>query len=613
MEFNLLSKIAQILRSQQQRSRWRRVVTCMAAVVVFCTTYALILPAITLTASCGLEEHTHTAACYANDDTLLWLCQQENQAAAVHQHDEACYDENGLLVCGKADFVLHTHDADTCYDAEGNLICTLPEITAYSRTTLFLAKAEDSATATTSSSLQFDLFIPEGAEDTDSTLPDGYVVLDSQEPEAWTEAHTHSADCYDENGKLICGQLEVAQHQHTMDCLQGTLICGLEEHQHSQACYTDAQNADQTDQQALTAQVDDATIGVTFPADALPEGVILQAREIAQDSDDYAVYYQQALQAMQNQSETEVTLSFARFFDIAFLADGTEVEPAAPVDVTITYADGIALADNENSSAIHFTDDDIQVLEVQTEGVGDIVDTFTFTQDSFSVTGTVVALSASSAEAQELEVLVGETIAITGASANYHSWTSSDKAIATVTAVPDSNEKANVTGMKAGTVTITHQYWNKNNKKDMQSEEFTVTVVEAMKEAAGANFTVKVTGNKNVLPEGVALMVEEVDASYEDDAYYNAMIDKLNAAGAATTTLQSGSDHAATDFDFLHMYHIWLQQADGEEYVLDENENENLNLNVTITYTEAPAGWNSLQANGAWVGHYKKENGAIGT
>lgn len=212
-----------------------------------------------------------------------------------HQHDEACYDENGLLVCGKADFVLHTHDADTCYDAEGNLICTLPEITAYSRTTLFLAKAEDSATATTSSSLQFDLFIPEGAEDTDSTLPDGYVVLDSQEPEAWTEAHTHSADCYDENGKLICGQLEVAQHQHTMDCLQGTLICGLEEHQHSQACYTDAQNADQTDQQALTAQVDDATIGVTFPADALPEGVILQAREIAQDSDDYAVYYQQAL------------------------------------------------------------------------------------------------------------------------------------------------------------------------------------------------------------------------------------------------------------------------------------------------------------------------------
>lgn len=610
MEFNLLSKIAQILRSQQQRSRWRRVVTCMAAVVVFCTTYALILPAITLTASCGLEEHTHTAACYANDDTLLWLCQQENQAAAVHQHDEACYDENGLLVCGKADFVLHTHDADTCYDAEGNLICTLPEITAYSRTTLFLAKAEDSATATTSSSLQFALFIPEGAEDTDSALPDGYVVLDSQEPEAWTEAHTHSADCYDENGKLICGQLEVAQHQHTMDCLQGTLICGLEEHQHSQACYTDAQNADQADQQALTAQVDDATIGVTFPADALPEGVILQAREIAQDSDDYAVYYQQALQAMQNQSETEVTLSFARFFDIAFLADGTEVEPAAPVDVTITYADGIALADNENSSAIHFTDDDIQVLEVQTEGVGDTVDTFTFTQDSFSVTGTVVAANTSGTEAQELEVLVGETITITGSSANSHSWSSSDATIAKVTG---NSKEATVTGMKAGTVTITHKYGAKKNNLDSE-EQFTVTVVEVMKEAAGANFTVKVTGNKNALPEGVTLMVEEVDASYEDDAYYNTMIDGLNAAGAATTTLQSGSDHAATDFDFLHMYHIWLQQADGEEYVL--NENANLNLNVTITYTdtdtEAPAGWDSLQAKGAWVGHYyKKENGAI--
>ena len=657
MNFNLLTKIAQILRNKQRYSRWQKVVSCMAAVVVFCTTYALILPAITMTTTCGLDEHTHTAACYANDDTLLWLCQQEEQEMAVHQHDETCYDENGLLICGIADFVLHTHDADTCYDAEGNLVCTLPEIASYSKTTLFLVGNEDDADyedsgdiwVSTPSSLQFDLFIPEGTEDTDLVLPDGYTVLDSQEPEVWTEAHTHSADCYDQDGKLICGQLEVAQHQHTLDCLQGTLICGLEEHQHSQDCYASAEDAhtylcgldehqhgeacyddegnlictleehthteaclaqkaqqEEETEQTLTAQVNDATISVTFPTDALPEGAVLQAQEIAQDSDDYAVYYQQALQAMQDQAETELTLSFARFFDITFLADGAEVEPTAPVAVTITYADGIALAGNESSSVVHFADDGIQVLDVQTEGSGDTVDTFTFTQDSFSPTGTVLAVDASSFA---VEVAVDETLEITGTAANYHSWSSGDASIATISG---SGAAATVTGVAAGETTITHKYGTKKNKLDNE-EIFTVTVVEAMKEANGEGFTVKVTGNKKKLPDGVELVVEEVAANYGDDSYddsyYNAMIDGLNEAGAATTTLQHGSEHATTDFDFLHLYHIWLRQADGTEYAL--NETDNLNLNVTITYTEnteTPETWKSLEENGVWVGHYKKKD-----
>ena len=38
----------------------------LAAVVVFCTTYALILPAITLEGEgCGLEEHIHDESCYS--------------------------------------------------------------------------------------------------------------------------------------------------------------------------------------------------------------------------------------------------------------------------------------------------------------------------------------------------------------------------------------------------------------------------------------------------------------------------------------------------------------------------------------------------------------------
>ena len=45
---------------------WKRIVTVLACVVVFVTTYALILPAITVSgkAYCGNEEHEHGASCY---------------------------------------------------------------------------------------------------------------------------------------------------------------------------------------------------------------------------------------------------------------------------------------------------------------------------------------------------------------------------------------------------------------------------------------------------------------------------------------------------------------------------------------------------------------------
>ena len=72
--------------ARRRRNRlWRGIVTGIAAVVVFCTTYALILPAITMETqelSCGLTEHTH------NDD---------------------CYQ----IICGKREYFSHTH-IDEC-------------------------------------------------------------------------------------------------------------------------------------------------------------------------------------------------------------------------------------------------------------------------------------------------------------------------------------------------------------------------------------------------------------------------------------------------------------------------------------------------------------------
>ena len=63
---SLFQRAAQVYQNRRRKQLWYRVVSGMACVVVFCTVYALILPAITLEkeSACGMEEHTHTEECY---------------------------------------------------------------------------------------------------------------------------------------------------------------------------------------------------------------------------------------------------------------------------------------------------------------------------------------------------------------------------------------------------------------------------------------------------------------------------------------------------------------------------------------------------------------------
>ena len=65
MRQDVLRNAEKYTKVHKRKRLWHRVVTVLAGVVVFCTTYALILPAITLEKQCDIPEHTHTDACYA--------------------------------------------------------------------------------------------------------------------------------------------------------------------------------------------------------------------------------------------------------------------------------------------------------------------------------------------------------------------------------------------------------------------------------------------------------------------------------------------------------------------------------------------------------------------
>ena len=154
----LLQAAKEQIKSRKYRKWYYTVFISLAAVVIFCTVYALILPAITL---------------------------EKNQAVldcplSVHQHTAECRDENGTLICGQADFVIHTHN-ESCYNAENELVCKLPEITAHEHT--------------------------DDCYQAEETL----ICKGTEAP------HTHSESCYNAENELVCELPEIAEHEHNDD------------------------------------------------------------------------------------------------------------------------------------------------------------------------------------------------------------------------------------------------------------------------------------------------------------------------------------------------------------------------------------------------------------
>lgn len=214
MKYDVLRDAEKYTKVHKRKRLRHRVVTVLAGVVVFCTTYALILPAITLEKQCDIPEHTHTDACYAQVTSVekrVPVCSAET--LEIHRHTADCYDADGNPRCGYADFVVHSHDS-RCYDETGNLWCPLPEIKAHRHTADCYA-------------------LPEGHTHAEGcyTSVRGNLVCGE---------HVHTDACYTETAVLACGLEESEEHRHDESCYETSreLTCGIDsDHSHTDACY----------------------------------------------------------------------------------------------------------------------------------------------------------------------------------------------------------------------------------------------------------------------------------------------------------------------------------------------------------------------------------------
>lgn len=72
---------------------WQKIATALSCVVVFCCTYALILPAITMEKAtfCGIEAHQHTASCHVAQSGEA--SHGPDCTIPEHSHSDRCYSD----------------------------------------------------------------------------------------------------------------------------------------------------------------------------------------------------------------------------------------------------------------------------------------------------------------------------------------------------------------------------------------------------------------------------------------------------------------------------------------------------------------------------------------
>lgn len=243
--------LAYVKRNRKKKA-FRRFARIMACIVAFVTTYALILPAITMEKEsfCGLEEHTHTEACYSLQiQNKILICDGSN--IGIHVHNGSCRNADGIVVCGQADYVVHSHD-DSCRNSDGILVCVLEELAQHMHTNACYDTPvpvphvhNDDCKVAVKGDLICGLEIKEGHKHSNACYQVG-SELECTKP----VGHQHSDGCY--VYPLIC-TLSAQPHAHDAGCYQKKMVCTVsEEHDHDDSCYQEYMTCGKTEGEVHT-------------------------------------------------------------------------------------------------------------------------------------------------------------------------------------------------------------------------------------------------------------------------------------------------------------------------------------------------------------------------
>ena len=378
----------EFLKKHKRLNRYRRVFAVIAAVVVFATTYELILPAITMDKRRAADTpgvEVGVAADSFEEEAA------ENESGESVEEENAGEESEETPEAESADPADTDADSGNGSDGSGNA-----------------ADTDAASGHSTAGNAGTDLETSEGhseeAGQEDGSSDDANVKAEAADHA--DTADTGSSDRTDASADKNGQTTETTDNGSTSEAVDPASAAATMDPSLIAPGETIT-----TYPATLVFEGKDYTITATFDETAgLPADVRLDAVEILPDviyKDEngnplystYEEYYEKAVKAVEKEKNLEEqgqTVTTARFFDITFLdAEGFIVEPEAPVSIAVKYKEALSAEQTADTMAVHFDVDEkkdetkVEVINTKTEVKKKEIEEISFEAEKFSVYGLI--------------------------------------------------------------------------------------------------------------------------------------------------------------------------------------------------------------------------------
>lgn len=356
-------------RLNKKMKRWQRVVSILSAIVVFATTYMLVMPAITLDVDTASTQAGIEVASENEPDTAGTVFESTEEEEPEEPEAEPAEEEetSGSVSSAQEEEAEPASEQEEAVESDSEQEEAVESAPA--------EQEEESAEPASDEQEEEAEEAQSGSSETEaaqsgSGSADSTAAEDSSEDASVQEA-ADAAKTTAETAKTTAETAKTAVTEDTPLIKEPT---------------------------QLTYKGNDYTVYADFDESAkLPVGVELRVKEITKDSDPdaYDTYYKKALEELKDKYDENTGVSFAKFYDIAFVYNGQEIEPQGSVAIKIEYKKAVEIEEETKIDTIHFDKEDADKAEIidSEKEVTDKtkVESVEFESDKFSVYGIIGA------------------------------------------------------------------------------------------------------------------------------------------------------------------------------------------------------------------------------
>lgn len=387
---NSIDRLKSLFRMKKFHKNWLRVLSILGAVVVFCTVYALILPAATMEKNKATQE----TGVYLDNSKALTKASQDSSVPNSSTESSKASGTDSEYLNGTLTHEVENSNAVVKLEAKSSAripkTATLKveelnkDSEAY-KANLKLAKEKAAKNGTSVSFANFfniTLLDENGKE----IQPQDYVSVKVEFKKAISTPKEANVQAVHIKGSDVAEVLNVEEKAENRG--KKKEITDVKFNASGFSVYGIV-GTNKLETKYITADGKTWSVKVAYDSSAnIPEGATLDVKEIDKNSDTYDDHLKEAMEKA-TPSKDEYVVA-ANFFSVKIMSDGKEVQPATPVKISLKYEDKKNSKKGDYTyKAIHFGHSGTEVITPEKSEKSGSKTELVYTQKGFSDIGSV--------------------------------------------------------------------------------------------------------------------------------------------------------------------------------------------------------------------------------